>query len=143
MNTQGLNGLEFMRNIVEGHISAGGMADVMNIKVVEVSRGYVKLHAKADKRHTNPFGVVHGGFAATVLDSVTASVVHTMLEAGIGFATVDVNTKLVSPVPLDNELVAEGRVIHLSRKIGISEGTLKDSQGNLYAHGTAIVMIKR
>lgn len=78
-----------------------------------------------------------------MLDSVTASAVHTMLEAGIDFATLDLNAKMLKPVPLEIELVAEGRVTHLSKKIGMAEGTLKDSQGNLYAHATAISMIKR
>jgi uncharacterized protein (TIGR00369 family) len=138
-----LSGLEFMKNLLEKRISPPAITETMPMEVTEVTSGYVKFSAKADKRHTNPFGGVHGGFAATVLDSVTACAVHTMLEAGIGFATLDLNTKMVNPIPLGKELVGEGRVIHLSKKIGLSEGTLKDAQGNLYAHATAIFMIKR
>jgi uncharacterized protein (TIGR00369 family) len=143
MDIEKLSGLEFMRNILEGHIAPGGIAEVMTMKVVEVTRGYVKFYAKADNRHTNPFGGVHGGFAATVMDSVTACAIHTMLEAGIGFVTLDLNIKMLKPIPLEKELVGEGKVIHLSKKIGVSEGMLKDSRGNLYAHATGIYMIKR
>jgi len=144
MNFDKLSGLEFVRNILEGHIPPGGMvAQVMPMEVIEVVRGYVKCHAKADKRHTNPFGGVHGGFAATVLDSVTALAVHTMLEPGIGFATLDLNIRMLKPIPLGTELVGEGRVIHLSTKIGMSEGTLKDTAGNLYTHSTAVCIIDR
>jgi uncharacterized protein (TIGR00369 family) len=143
MDIEKLSGLEFMRKILEGRISPGGMAEIVTMKVVELRSGYVKFHARADNRHTNPFGGVHGGFAATVLDSVTACAVHSMLEAGIGFATLDLNIKMLKPIPLEKELVGEGKVIHLSKKIGMSEGTLMDAQDNLYAHATAIYMIKR
>lgn len=143
MDIEKMSGLEFMREILKGHISPGGMAEVVTMKVVEVSKGSVKFYAKADNRHTNPFGGVHGGFVATVLDSITACAVHTMLEARIGFATLDLNIKMLKPIPLEKELVGEGKVIHLSKKIGMSEGSLMDVQGNLYAHATAIYMIKR
>lgn len=141
MDIEKLNGLEFMKSLLEKRISPPSITETMPMEVAEVSSGYVKFTAKADKRHMNPFGAVHGGFAATVLDSVTACAVHTVLEAGIGFSTLDLNIKMVKPVPLERELVAEGRVIHLSNKLGMSEGTLKDAHGNLYAHATAICMI--
>jgi acyl-coenzyme A thioesterase PaaI-like protein len=63
------------------------------MKSVEVAGGYSKFSAKADKRHINPLGGVHGGFAATVLDFVTGCVVHTMLEAGVDYGTLDLNIK--------------------------------------------------
>jgi len=143
MDIEKMSGLEFMRNILDGRISPGGMAEMVTMKIVEVASGYVKFTAHADKRHTNPFGGVHGGFAATVLDSITACAVHTVLEAGIGFATLDLNIKMLKPIPLQKELMGEGRILHLSKKIGMTEGTLKDAQSNLYAHATAIYMIKR
>jgi uncharacterized protein (TIGR00369 family) len=113
------------------------------MKGVEVDSGCIKFSAKADKRHTNPLGGVHGGFAATVLDSVTGCAVHTMLEAGVGYGTLDLNIKMLKAIPIEKELVVEGKVIHLSKKIGVSEGTLKDVEGNLYAHATATCMIYR
>jgi uncharacterized protein (TIGR00369 family) len=64
-----------------------------------------------------------------------------MLDAGIGFGTVDLNIKMLRPVPLERELIAEGNVINISNRIGVSEGTLKDSDGKLYAHATATCMI--
>jgi uncharacterized protein (TIGR00369 family) len=143
MDIQELSGLEFMSGLQEGRISPGGMAQTVPMGIVEVTSGYARFSARADERHTNPFGGVHGGFAATVMDSVTACAVHTMLEAGIGFATLDLSTKMIKPVPLGEDLVAEGKVINLSKKIGIAEGTLRDAGGNLYAHATAIYMIRR
>ena len=98
---------------------------------------------RADGRHLNPLGGVHGGFAATVLDSVTGCAVHTMLEAGVGYGTVDLHVKMLRPVPRDVDLVAEGRVINLSKNLGVAEGTLKTPDGKLLAHASATCMIQR
>ena len=86
-------------------------------------------------------GGVHGGFAATVLDSVTGCAVHTMLEAGVGYGTVDLSVKMLKPIPQGVELLAEGRVIHISKSIGFAEGTIKTLEGVLLAHATATCRI--
>ena len=138
-----LTGLEFLQAMMEGHIPRASISETMPMKPLEVASGYIKFSCRADQRHLNPLGGVHGGFAATVLDSVTGCAVHTMLEAGVGYGTVDLNIKMLRAVPMDKELVAEGRITHLSKKIGVSEGSLKDSEGNLYALAAATCMIYR
>ena len=74
---------------------------------------------------------------------MTGCAVHTVLEAGVGYATVDLNVKMLKAVPRGVPLIAEGKVIFVSRSLGISEGTLKDAGGNLYAHATATCLILR
>jgi len=143
MDKKKLTGLELMKAMMEGRIPRAPIAEIVPMRPMEVASGYIKFFAKADKRHTNPLGGVHGGFAATVLDSVTGCAVHTLLEAGVSYGTIDLDIKMLKPIPLDKELVAEGRVIHLSKKIGVSEGTLKDADGNLYALASATCMIYR
>ncbi len=143
MDKKKLTGLELMKAMMEGRIPRAPIAEIVPMKPIEVASGYIKFFAKADKRHTNPLGGVHGGFAATVLDSVTGCAVHTLLEAGVGYGTIDLDIKMLRPIPLEKELMAEGRVIHLSKKIGVSEGTLKDADDNLYALATATCMIYR
>jgi uncharacterized protein (TIGR00369 family) len=143
MDKKKLTGLEFLRAMMEGHIPRASISETIPMKPLEVASGYIKFSCKADKRHLNPLGGVHGGFAATVLDSVTGCAVHTLLEAGVGYGTIDLDIKMLKPIPLEKELVAEGRIIHLSKKIGVSEGTLKDSEGNLYALAAATCMIYR
>ena len=91
----------------------------------------------------NPLGGVHGGFAATVLDSVTGCAVHARLEAGVGIGTIDLNVKMLKAVPLEQDLVAEGRVINISRSLGVSEASLRDAEGTLLAHATATCAILR
>jgi uncharacterized protein (TIGR00369 family) len=64
-----------------------------------------------------------------------------MLDKGIGYGTVDLNVKMLRPVPRDVELVAEANVIHVSRSLGVSEGSLKTADGKLVAHATASCFI--
>jgi uncharacterized protein (TIGR00369 family) len=109
----------------------------------EVDAGYVKMTARAGSQHLNPLGGVHGGFAATVLDSVAGCAVHSMLEAGVGYGTIDLQVKMLRPVPRDQDVVAEGRTVHLSQNIATSEGTLKSLDGKLLATATATCFLKR
>jgi len=138
-----LSGFELMQAMVDGRIPMPSIAGVIPMRGVAVERGRIVFEAQADERHLNPLGGVHGGFAATVLDSVTGCAVHTMLEPGVGYGTVDLNVKMVKAVPRDVPLIAEGKVISVSRSLGVAEGTLKDAEGNLYAHATATCLIIR
>src|SRR6185436_2931133 len=117
------------------------MADTIPMRVTEASPGYVKFHARADRRHINPLGGGHGGCAALVLDSVTGCAVHTTLEAGVGIGTIDLSVKMLKAVPREQDLVAEGRVINISRSLGVSEASLRDADGTLLAHATATCAI--
>ena len=143
MSIQQMSGLELMQAMVEGKLPMPPIAHVIPMVGVVAEHGRIVFEAQADERHLNPLGGVHGGFAATVLDSVTGCAVHTMLEAGVGYGTVDLNVKMVKAIPRGLPLIAEGKVIAVSRSLGISEGTLKDADGNLYAHATATCLIIR
>ena len=99
--------------------------------------------ARADGRHLNPLGGVHGGFAATVLDSVTGCAVHSTLGAGIGYGTVDLQVKMLRPVPKETDLIAEGRLVYAAKNVAFAEGTLKTAQGKLLASATATCFIIR
>lgn len=141
MSIKNMTGLEVMQALVEGKIPPPSMAETIPGKGISAEKGKVLFEAKADERHLNPMGGVHGGFAATVLDTVTGCTVHTMLEAGVGYATIELNVKMLRPVPKNAPLLAEGRIISVTKSLGVSEGTLKDAQGRLLAHGTAMCML--
>lgn len=138
-----LTGLEIMQGMVEGVFPMPSIAITIPMIAVEVEKGRIVFEATADDNHLNPLGGVHGGFAATVLDSVTGCAVHSALEAGIGYGTIDLNVKMVRPVPKNTPLIAVGKVLNSSRSLSIAEGTLKDAAGKLYAHATATCMIIR
>jgi len=143
MNPLEMSGLELIQAAADGKLPMATMAETVPMRIVEVSRGRLRFSVRADGRHLNPLGGVHGGFAATVLDSVTGCAVHTTLEAGVGYGTVDLNVKMLRAVPLDIELVAEGSVIHVSRSLGVAEGSLRDAAGTLLAHATCTCAIIR
>jgi uncharacterized protein (TIGR00369 family) len=136
VNPREMSGLELIQAVIDGNIPHPTMADTIPMRITEASRGLVVFRVRADGRHLNPLGGVHGGFAATVLDSVTGCAVHTVREPGVGYGTVDLNVKMLRPIPIDQDLIAEGRVIHVSRNLGVAEGSLKDASGTLIAHAT-------
>lgn len=143
MNIKKMNGLELLKAMIKGAIPPPTMAATIPMQLLEAEKGYVKSEARADKNHLNPMGKVHGGFAATVLDSVTACAVHTLLGPGDTYGTVDLNVKMLRPVPADTVLIAESKVIHCTKRLGVSEGDLKDENGNILAHATAMIIISR
>jgi uncharacterized protein (TIGR00369 family) len=143
MHSDELSGIEIMQAMVAGKHRMPSIASTIPMIIVDAQIGYVKFLAKADERHLNPLGAVHGGFAATVLDSVTACAVHTMLEAGVGYGTVDLNVKMLKPIPINAELIAEGKLLHISNTIGVSEGSIKTSEGILLAYASATCIIFR
>jgi len=143
MNPKEMTGLQFLQAMCAGKIPAASISETIPMQPYEVSEGTIHFKVKADHRHLNPLGGVHGGFSATVLDSVTGCAVHSMLEAGVGYGTIDLNIKMCRPIPKNKELYAMGTVINMSKNLGISEGRIIDEEGKLYAHATATCMIIR
>jgi len=93
-------------------------------------------------RHYNPIGAVHGGVAATLLDSCMGCAVHTHLPAGTGYTTLEIKINFVRALTYQTGLVrAEARTLHVGRRAGTAEGKLFDAKGTLYAHGTTTCMI--
>lgn len=142
MNPLEMTGLELLRAAVTGDLSVASMEQTIPMSFLEADVGRVKISARADSRHLNPLGGVHGGFAATVLDSATGCAVHSTLEAGAWYATIDLQVKMLRPVPRDQDLVAEANTVHVSRSLATSEGTLRSSDGKLLATATATCFLK-
>ncbi|TKD44681.1 MAG: PaaI family thioesterase, partial [Mesorhizobium sp.] len=82
-------------------------------------------------------GGVHGGWAATLLDSALACSVQTLLDKGEAYTKAEFKVNLTRPItPTTGEVVCEGRVVHKGRTLAVSEATLKDADGKLLAFGT-------
>lgn len=138
-----MSGLEYFEAMVRGDVPHAAMASLIPMRFVAAEHGYIRLTARADARHTNPYGPVHGGFAATVLDSAGACAVQAALDVGVGSTTIDLHVKYLRPLPQDSLLIAESRVTNLSRRLGTAEATLKDEAGKLYATASITCMILR
>jgi len=143
MNLETMSGLEIIQAIIEERLPHPSIAETIPMKFLEAEEGRVLFEATASEQHMNPMGGTHGGFASTVMDSVTGCAVHTMLEPGATYGTIDLVVRMVRPVPLNIRLIAEGKIVNISRSLGVSEGALKDESGKLYAHATSSCMIKR
>jgi uncharacterized protein (TIGR00369 family) len=143
VNPLELTGLQRVQGLIDGTLPRPSMTDTIPMRVVAAERGLVTFKARADSRHLNPMGGVHGGFMAAVLDSATGCAVQTLLDPGVTYSTVDLHVRLLRAVPTDRELTAEGRVLHVSRNLGTAEASLRDDEGTLFAHATAACAILR
>jgi uncharacterized protein (TIGR00369 family) len=137
-----MSGLEFVQGLVDGTLPLNTMAETLGYDVVEVSRGRVVVAAEPHAGHRNPAGTVHGGLAATLLDTCMGLAVQTMLEKGFAQTTLEFKISLVRPVTPQTGLVkAEGKAISSGRRVGTAEGRLKDKDGRVLAHGTTTCLI--
>ena len=136
------DGLTFLRRILDGTYPAPPITQTLGFAISEVERGRVVFSGTPEMRHYNPIGSVHGGFAMTLLDSALACAVHSTLEKGESYTTLEIKVNLVRPITKDTGPIrAEGRLIYRGRTVGISEGDIKDASGKLYAHASTTCMI--
>jgi uncharacterized protein (TIGR00369 family) len=138
-----LTGLEFLEAIGRGDLPPAPMAALLGIEPVEVSPGRAVFAALPSDQLYNPMGVVHGGFAATILDTAMGCAVHTTLPAGTGYSTLELSVNLVRAITADTGPVrAEGLVLHGGRRVATAEGRLiAERTGKLLAHGTTTCVI--
>lgn len=137
-----LSGLQVMRLISDGALPPPGIATLLGMDLVEVSDGGAVFELEPDERMLNPIGSVHGGIAATLLDSCMACAVHTTLPAGVGYTTAQLNLHYLRAMqPGMGAVRAVGTVLHRGRKQSTAEGRLYDASGRLLAHGTTTCLV--
>lgn len=130
-------GLELLRRVVAGEYPAPSIAARMNFGLVEAEEGRVVFEGMPGARHFNPLGSVHGGWAATVLDSALGCSIHTLLGKGEGYSTVEMKINYLRPISDRTGLVTcEGKVVNKGRTLAVSEARMMDEKGKLLAIGT-------
>jgi uncharacterized protein (TIGR00369 family) len=130
-------GLELLQGVLDGRYPAPNIAATLNFALTEVAPGKAVFRGLPQEAHLNPLGVVHGGWAATLLDSALGCAVHTLLEKGEAYTTAEFKVNFIRPVtPRTGEVTCEGRVLHRGRTLAVSEATLKNADGKLLAFGT-------
>ncbi|HEX8423347.1 MAG TPA: PaaI family thioesterase [Pyrinomonadaceae bacterium] len=141
---RGLSGLEYLQKIVAGELPRPPISALMNFSLAELSEGYAVFAVEPAEYHYNPIGVVHGGLAATLLDSAMGCAVHSMLPTGAGYTTLEVKVNFVRAMTAETGRVrCEGKLIHLGGRTATAEGRIVDEDGKLYAHGTTTCLIFR
>jgi len=137
-----LSGMEYIGAILGGELPAPPIAELMGFSLVEAEPGRAMFEMEAGPEHYNPIGSVHGGIAMTLLDSAMGCAVHTLLEAGVRYASLEVKTNFVRPITADTGVIrCEGTVLHKGSRIATAEGKITDSAGRLLAHGTTTCLI--
>lgn len=136
------DGVSFLQGIVEGRLPPPPIAETLGFRLVAVEKGLARFEGEPQLRHYNPIGVVHGGFAMTLLDSALGCAIHSTLAKGEAYTTLEIKVNLVRPITAQTgPVIAEGRIVHRGRTVGTSEGDIKDRTGKLYAHATTTCMI--
>jgi len=139
-----LSGMDYVRSIFAGELPPPPIATLMGFRGVEAEPGRAVFEILPGDEHYNPIGSVHGGVALTLLDSAMGCAVHTLLEAGVGYATLEVKANFVRPIISETGLVrCEGTVLHAGSRVATAEGRVVDAAGALLAHGTTTCLIMR
>jgi uncharacterized protein (TIGR00369 family) len=137
-----LSGMEYVQAIFAGELPAPPIADLMGFRGIDAEPGRAVFEMTPGPQHYNPIGSVHGGIALTLLDSAMGCAVHTLLERGVWYTTLEVKTNFVRPITLDTGVIrCEGTVLHRGSRVATAEGRLTDSSGKLLAHGTTTCLL--
>lgn len=138
----GLTGREFLEASQRGELPVPPIAALMDMSIVLVEEGRVVIESKPTERQQNPVGVIHGGYAATLLDTAMGCAVDSLQESGTFFITLELKINFIRALsPGGEPLFAEGKVIHGGSRTAIAEGTLTGSTSEkVIAHGTSTLM---
>src|SRR5690349_10515053 len=135
-------GLDFVRAIFDGSLPAPPIMQTIEPFDSSAEPGLVVIHSIPGLRHYNPIGSVHGGYAATLLDSAMGLAVHTMLPPGSGYTTLEFKISFIRGMTKDTGVVrTEGRTLNVGRRAATAEARITDARGRLLAHATTTCLV--
>jgi len=138
----GLSGLEFMRAVAAGAVPPPPIAQLLNMRLREVDHGLAVFECEPDESVYNPIGVVHGGLVCTLADSAAGCAVHTTLEPGVAYTSVDITVNYLRPVTLNSgTLTVTGKVVRSGRRMALAAVEVHDGAGRLVATATSNCLI--
>ncbi|HEY3624353.1 MAG TPA: PaaI family thioesterase [Roseiarcus sp.] len=137
-----MSGREFLQAILDGRLPAPPIAKTLSFWLTEIGDGFAAFEGDAGPHLLNPLGIVHGGWALTLIDSAAGCAAHTLLPAGGGYATIETKANFSKPIAKDTGRVrAEGRAVGRGRRIISCEARVVDVKGRLLAHGTSTLIV--
>jgi uncharacterized protein (TIGR00369 family) len=141
---QGKSGLELLRMAIAGELPPPPMARLMDIRLTQIEKGKATFTGTPQEFHYNPLGTVHGGYGATLLDSAMGCAVHSTLEAGDIYTTLEFKINFMRALTHDTgEVKGIGTVINSTRTTAVAEGRIEDASGKLYVFATTTCVIRR
>ena len=136
-----MTGREMLQAIIDGAAPRAPIQDTLGFDLVEVGEGTAAFECDLASAHFNPMGTVHGGVAATLLDSALGCAVLTALPEGVGYTTATLELKLLRAMPAGVRVRADAHVVHSGKRLATAEGTLTSADGTLYATATTTCAI--
>lgn len=138
------SGLEYLRALASGEVPSPPMALLMNLRIETVERGRVVFSAIPGEEHYNPHGTVHGGFMASVFDTALGCAVHSILDKGYGYTTLELHVNFVRPLTRETGRVrCEASILHGGTRIATAEAKLMDGRDRLLGHATTTCLISQ
>ena len=113
---------------------------LISMEIKELGSGESRLEVRVEEKHLQPFGYVHGGVYASLVDAAAFWAVHPEIEAGRGLTTVEMNLNYLAPASR-GVMIAQGRSIRVGKTLCLGEASVKNEEGLLLAHGKATMMI--
>jgi uncharacterized protein (TIGR00369 family) len=139
-------GLDYLRSLLTGALPGAPIAALFGFTVAEIDDGLAVFECQPDESAYNPIGVVHGGLVCTLADSVVGCAVHSTLEAGVGYTSIDLNVSYLRSVTVDSGVLrATGRVTKRGRRVAFSTAEIVDGSGKTVAtaSGSCLIMDNR
>ena len=135
-------GIDFVRAIFAGELPTPPIMQTIEPFDSTAEPGVVVIHSIPAFRHYNPIGSVHGGYAATLLDSAMGLAIHSMLPAGTGYTTLEFKVSFIKGMTEDTGPVrTEGRTLNVGRRAATAEARITDAKGRLLAHATTTCLV--
>jgi len=135
-------GIDFVRAIFAGELPTPPIMQTIEPFDSTAEPGVVVIHSIPAFRHYNPIGSVHGGYAATLLDSAMGLAIHSMLPAGTGYTTLEFKVSFIKGMSKESGIVrTEGRTLSVGRRAATAEARITDASGRLLAHATATCLV--
>jgi len=137
-----MSGLEFLQGMRDGLLPPPPIAGLIGMRLVEVDVGKVVFESEPDESVYNPIGLVHGGLVCTLADSVTGCAVHSTLEAGYGYTSIDINVSYLRAVTANSgTLRATGLITRPGRRVAFASAEIVDGFGKVVATATSSCLV--
>jgi uncharacterized protein (TIGR00369 family) len=137
-----LSGRQVLQAMLDGRLPAPPMAATLGFLLAEVGDGFAAFEGETGAHLLNPMGTVHGGWALTMIDSVTTCAALSTQPPGVACTTVETKANFTRPIQADTGRVrAEGRILSRGRQLVTAEAKVTDARGRLLAHGTSTLLV--
>lgn len=135
------SGLDYIHAMARGELPSSPIGQLVGMELVSAAEGDVVFRCVADESFYNPVGIVHGGLACTLLDSATATAVHTTLPAGVAFSTIELSVSYLRAVRAGDVLLTHGWLTKPGSRVCFAEADVRNSDGKVVAKASSSLLV--